>query len=213
MLALPTHSAFRLYSRNLGDRTSKQTIADTNHIPVLWDWGGVDKQDRIGREDRGLEASEIDSCDLLSHIPLVNPYPSLNLGQSVMLYAYAFRKEIKQRNQESAAGPSEQKVLKDHAEKLLDQLKIAEKPQLIGLEMEAGGVAEATSKAAESPGFFMIRGVYDFATEGENDKWQAYACDIAGSYTIALLQRGPVSSVSTPPQLYSQDDMILVPYM
>jgi tRNA/rRNA methyltransferase len=84
----------------------------------------------FGREDRGLEASEIDSCDLLSHIPLVNPYPSLNLGQSVMLYAYAFRKEIKQRNQESAAGPSEQKVLKDHAEKLLDQLKIAEKPQL-----------------------------------------------------------------------------------
>ncbi len=43
----------------------------------------------FGREDRGLSNEELAYCDLLSTIPLANPYPSLNLGQAVMLYAYS----------------------------------------------------------------------------------------------------------------------------
>ncbi|MEH6624985.1 MAG: tRNA/rRNA methyltransferase [Motiliproteus sp.] len=43
----------------------------------------------FGREDRGLSNQQLDCCDLLTSIPLANPYPSLNLSQAVMLYAYS----------------------------------------------------------------------------------------------------------------------------
>ena len=36
-------------------------------------------------------------------------------------------------------------------------------PSLIGVEMEAGGVASAAFQAASRPGFFMVRGVSDVA--------------------------------------------------
>ncbi|MBN2263335.1 MAG: tRNA/rRNA methyltransferase [Prolixibacteraceae bacterium] len=42
----------------------------------------------FGREDSGLRNEELKKCDLVSSIPLKTTYPSLNLAQSVMLYAY-----------------------------------------------------------------------------------------------------------------------------
>jgi tRNA/rRNA methyltransferase len=57
---------------------------------VLEGKGGVAQRVGIvfGREDRGLSNEELELCDLLTTIPLHTPYPSLNLGQAVMLYAY-----------------------------------------------------------------------------------------------------------------------------
>lgn len=43
----------------------------------------------FGGEESGLSNADLDRCDLVSHIPLAAPYPSLNLGQAVMLYASA----------------------------------------------------------------------------------------------------------------------------
>lgn len=69
-------------------------------------------------------------------------------------------------------------------------------PRLMGVEMEAAGVATASFQAARPPGFFMVRGISDLADEKKNSsrvkKWRSYACDIAASYTIALLKSGPV---------------------
>ena len=42
----------------------------------------------FGREDRGLSNEELALCDLLTGIPMKVAYPSLNLAQSVMLYAW-----------------------------------------------------------------------------------------------------------------------------
>ncbi|MGI0119603.1 tRNA/rRNA methyltransferase [Zooshikella sp. RANM57] len=42
----------------------------------------------FGREDHGLANEMLNLCDILSTIPLAVSYPSLNLGQAVMLYAY-----------------------------------------------------------------------------------------------------------------------------
>lgn len=42
----------------------------------------------FGREESGLTNDEIRMCDLVSSIPMKGSYPSLNLGQSVMIYAY-----------------------------------------------------------------------------------------------------------------------------
>ncbi|MBD3377514.1 tRNA/rRNA methyltransferase [candidate division KSB1 bacterium] len=42
----------------------------------------------FGRENQGLSTKEVHRCDWVSTVPLAAPYPSLNLAQSVMLYAY-----------------------------------------------------------------------------------------------------------------------------
>lgn len=71
--------------------------------------------------------------------------------------------------------------------------------RLVGVEMEAGGTAIAASQSANSPRFFMIRGVSDLA-DGEKDtagvvSWWQYACEVAASFAIALLRTGPVLPV------------------
>lgn len=42
----------------------------------------------FGCEESGLSNAELVLCDALTSIPLATTYPSLNLGQAVMLYAY-----------------------------------------------------------------------------------------------------------------------------
>jgi len=42
----------------------------------------------FGREESGLTNSQFGKCDLVSFIPMAKPYPSLNLSQAVMLFAY-----------------------------------------------------------------------------------------------------------------------------
>ncbi len=69
-------------------------------------------------------------------------------------------------------------------------------PKLIGVEMEAGGVAAAAFQTPNPPGFFMVRGVSDLADENkgaqEVKKWRSYACDVAATYAISLLKNGSV---------------------
>lgn len=43
----------------------------------------------FGREESGLTNEEISLCSRASSIPLASPYPSINLAQSVMIYAYS----------------------------------------------------------------------------------------------------------------------------
>ena len=42
----------------------------------------------FGREDSGLTNEELEQVDLLTGVPMVADYPSLNLGQAVMVYCY-----------------------------------------------------------------------------------------------------------------------------
>jgi tRNA/rRNA methyltransferase len=42
----------------------------------------------FGREDTGLGNSDIALCDIISTVPMRTRYPSLNLAQAVMVYAY-----------------------------------------------------------------------------------------------------------------------------
>jgi nucleoside phosphorylase len=69
-------------------------------------------------------------------------------------------------------------------------------PKLIGVEMEAGGVAAAAWQAPSKPGILMVRGVSDLADAKKGSepvkKWRAYACDVAAAYAAALLRSGPV---------------------
>lgn len=68
--------------------------------------------------------------------------------------------------------------------------------KLVGVEMEAAGVATAAFQATEKPGFFMVRGVSDLADENKGSKnvqkWRSYACAVAASFAVSLLKSGPV---------------------
>jgi nucleoside phosphorylase len=70
-------------------------------------------------------------------------------------------------------------------------------PTLIGVEMEAAGMARAISQAPNSPGLLVILGVSDLADESkgsdDSQKWRVYACDVAASYVIGFLKNAPVS--------------------
>jgi len=69
-------------------------------------------------------------------------------------------------------------------------------PKLVGVEMEAAGVATAAFQSPERPGFFIIRGISDLADLNKDtsnvEKWRLYACDAAASFTVAFLSSGPV---------------------
>lgn len=70
--------------------------------------------------------------------------------------------------------------------------------KLIGVEMEAGGVANAVAQSARRPGFFMVRGVSDLAdADKDSDEvkpWRPYACEIAAAWTLEWLKSGPVTA-------------------
>jgi nucleoside phosphorylase len=79
---------------------------------------------------------------------------------------------------------------------LLDSYRRQALPKLIGVEMEAWGVASAAFQSGSGRQFFMVRGVSDLADPAKDsppvDQWRSYACDAAASYAIALLQSGPL---------------------
>lgn len=69
-------------------------------------------------------------------------------------------------------------------------------PTLVGVEMEAAGVASACYAAAKQPEFFMVRGVSDLADGDKNgavtESYRAYACDVAAAYAVELLRSHPI---------------------
>ncbi len=89
----------------------------------------------FGREESGLTNAELHRCDLLSTIPIANPYPSLNLAQSVMLYAYVLS-ELEWRSETAPADPALQKLLRERVRTLFRRIGIAENPNLYNRMME-----------------------------------------------------------------------------
>ena len=79
----------------------------------------------FGREEYGLKNDELKQCDIISRLPMQKPYPSLNLGQAVMIYAYLFSNS---RNLTRQASPEQQpgelKALKNKVEQILPLLTL-----------------------------------------------------------------------------------------
>jgi formylglycine-generating enzyme required for sulfatase activity len=75
--------------------------------------------------------------------------------------------------------------------------------KLIGVEMEAGGVAAAAFHATQHVGFCMVRSVSDLADPNKGksgvEEWRPYACDVAAAYAVGLLKSGPVVPLNPPP--------------
>ena len=78
----------------------------------------------FGSEASGLSNEEIALCDILSYIPLAVPYPSLNLAQAVMLYAYELSGIPPQTRNTAAGDKAAWRVLKEKTVQLLPLLGI-----------------------------------------------------------------------------------------
>jgi len=103
---------------------------------ILVEKRGVVNQVAIvfGSERDGLSTEEMSLCDLISTIPLAAPYPSLNLAQSVLLYAWELSKAVNSlplpmqgvsQNEEA-----EQGALKGKALLILEKLEVIRQPSL-----------------------------------------------------------------------------------
>ena len=81
----------------------------------------------FGREDSGLTNDELALADILTGVPMVADYPSLNLGQAVMVYCYQLASLIQ--NMPEKATPSDDnqlRALRLRAGALLEKLAVAD---------------------------------------------------------------------------------------
>lgn len=85
----------------------------------------------FGREDSGLTNEELDLVDLLTGIPMAQDYPSLNLGQAVMVYCYQLASLRQVRAPVAAvADPQQLDALRQRASDLLARLAVADDRKL-----------------------------------------------------------------------------------
>jgi tRNA/rRNA methyltransferase len=92
--------------------TAKQRWVKQNVIPI----GELrnflnDKNESVnriaivfGREESGLTNQEISLCSRATTIPLMSPFPSLNLAQAVMIFAYSLSDSYQNQSTETTKG-------------------------------------------------------------------------------------------------------------
>ena len=80
----------------------------------------------FGREESGLTNEEIALCHRVSNIPLKTQYPSLNLAQSVMIYAYtlSFLNIETMGNQTKIQNPDSLKALITKIQTVLSKIEL-----------------------------------------------------------------------------------------
>lgn len=74
-------------------------------------------------------------------------------------------------------------------------------PKLIGVEIEADGIAAAAWKAPSKPGVITVLGVADLIGAKKDrtrtQKWRPYACHVSAVYAVALLKSGLVPLIAS----------------
>ncbi|MGY3808546.1 tRNA/rRNA methyltransferase [Aeromonas veronii] len=91
----------------------------------------------FGCEESGLSNEQLAEVDLISYLPLKVSYPSLNLGQAIMLYAYEMSQLMDELNADGAAAIAENfdnagqvRVLKSKTAELLGELGVSQDEKL-----------------------------------------------------------------------------------
>ncbi len=91
----------------------------------------------FGCEESGLSNEQLAEVDLISYLPLKVSYPSLNLGQAIMLYAYEMSQLMDELNADGAAAAAENfdnagqvRVLKSKTAELLGELGVSQDEKL-----------------------------------------------------------------------------------
>ena len=91
----------------------------------------------FGCEESGLSNAQLAEVDLISYLPRKVSYPSLNLGQAIMLYAYEMSQLMDELNADGAAAVAENfdnagqvRVLKSKTAELLGELGVSQDEKL-----------------------------------------------------------------------------------
>lgn len=91
----------------------------------------------FGCEESGLSNEQLAAVDLISYLPLKVSYPSLNLGQAIMLYAYEMSQLMDELNADGGAAVAENfdnagqvRVLKSKTAELLGELGVSQDEKL-----------------------------------------------------------------------------------
>lgn len=100
----------------------------------------------FGSEESGLSNDDMSLCDITSTVSMAAPYPSLNLSQAVMIYAYTLSdfKNPEIREDETRAGEQSLALLRSKAEHLLSNTVISNNKALKGRIMERLSLAAGT---------------------------------------------------------------------
>ena len=143
----PEHGeVFRLLDLAIATTAKKRSVKE-DYVP-LKELPGllVKKQKTVGRagilfgsEESGLPNDVIGQCDLAVSVPMVSPYPSLNLAQAVMVFAYELSplagitsgKKRKARQDADSF-----RILKERVAAALEKYGLADNPNLSGRIME-----------------------------------------------------------------------------
>ena len=81
----------------------------------------------FGREDSGLTNEELALADILTGVPMVADYPSLNLGQAVMVYCYQLASLMQTQPVAADSGQQQQlDALRHRISALLENLNVAD---------------------------------------------------------------------------------------
>ncbi|OON40015.1 tRNA/rRNA methyltransferase [Izhakiella australiensis] len=86
----------------------------------------------FGREDSGLTNEELALVDLLTGVPMAQDYPSLNLGQAVMVYCYQLSSLIQQPAEAGEDADRHQlAALRQRAHRLIERLGVSDDAKLV----------------------------------------------------------------------------------
>ncbi|MGL5699668.1 MAG: tRNA/rRNA methyltransferase [Kluyvera sp.] len=102
----------------------------------------------FGREDSGLTNEELALADVLTGVPMVADYPSLNLGQAVMVYCYQLSSLLQKTNPAATAGDENQLIaLRARITLLLEQLDVGDDAKLADWLQQRIGLLEQRDTA------------------------------------------------------------------
>lgn len=92
----------------------------------------------FGGEESGLSNDEIALCDSVTSIPLLAPYPSLNLAQAVMIFAYSLAGIVSESLHEYNSGVKNTgyKPLKERVIRILNIIGITKESLVHGRVLE-----------------------------------------------------------------------------
>ncbi|EOC1298920.1 tRNA/rRNA methyltransferase [Cronobacter dublinensis] len=102
----------------------------------------------FGREDSGLTNDELALADVLTGVPMVADYPSLNLGQAVMVYCYQLT--VLMQNAPAAAPEADHhqlKALRLRIDALLTTLGVADDTKMADWLQQRLGLLEQRDTA------------------------------------------------------------------
>jgi tRNA/rRNA methyltransferase len=98
----------------------------------------------FGREDSGLTNEELELADVLTGVPMVADYPSLNLGQAVMVYCYQLSALMQQNVPEHDVVDAQQlSALRSRMATLLERVEASDDQKMVDwLQQRLGLLAQ-----------------------------------------------------------------------